>query len=177
MRLTTSSLTSLRETILTFATRSSARSFSTLSRKPNSSAYVFYSSYLCRDAHSSQSSISFAPSSFLQRNPGFAASKCFFSISSSAASTLDWGDAVSYSESGCRVDEGVVGSEEEEDEVNEASGASIPVRAFFFSTSVDLRSLTEQNKQNFIPPSSRMTNYVLLRFGDLRPDPNVSFYS
>ncbi|XP_011102071.2 sporulation protein RMD1-like, partial [Sesamum indicum] len=54
------------------------------------------------------------------------------------------------------------------------SGASIPVRAFFFSTSVDLRRLTEQNKQNFIPPSSRMTNYVVLRFGDLRLDPNVS---
>lgn len=32
----------------------------------------------------------------------------------------------------------------------------------------------EQNKQNFIPPSSRMTNYVVLRFGDLKPDPNVS---
>lgn len=32
----------------------------------------------------------------------------------------------------------------------------------------------EQNKQNFIPPSSRMTNYVVLRFGDLKLDPNVS---
>ncbi|KAL0358704.1 UNVERIFIED_CONTAM: hypothetical protein Sangu_0719800 [Sesamum angustifolium] len=173
MRLTTT-LTSLRGTILTFATRSSARSFSTISRNPNSSAYVFYSNFLCRDAHSSQSSRSFAPSSFLQRNPGFAASKCLSSISSSAASTLEWGDAVSYSEGGCGVAEGVVGSEEEEDEVNEESGASIPVRAFFFSTSVDLRRLTEQNKQNFIPPSSRMTNYVVLRFGDLRLDPNVS---
>ncbi|KAL0340779.1 UNVERIFIED_CONTAM: Sporulation protein RMD1 [Sesamum radiatum] len=173
MRLTTT-LTSLRGTILTFATRSSARSFSTISRNPNSSAYVFYSNFLCRDAHSSQSSRSFAPSSFLQRNPGFAASKCLSSISSSAASTLEWGDAVSYSEGGCGVAEAVVGSEEEEDEVNEASGASIPVRAFFFSTSVDLRRLTEQNKQNLIPPSSRMTNYVVLRFGDLRLDPNVS---
>ncbi|KAK4403847.1 Sporulation protein RMD1 [Sesamum angolense] len=173
MRLPTT-LTSLRGTILTFATRSSARSFSTISRNPNSSAYVFYSNFLFRDAHSSQSSRSFAPSSFLQRDPGFVASKCLSSISSSAASTLEWGDAVSYSEGGCGVAERVVGSEEEEDEVNEASGASIPVRAFFFSTSVDLRRLTEQNKQNFIPPSSRMTNYVVLRFGDLRLDPNVS---
>ncbi|KAL0452198.1 UNVERIFIED_CONTAM: Sporulation protein RMD1 [Sesamum latifolium] len=171
MRLTTK-LTSLRETILTFATRSSARSFFTISRNPNSSAYVFYSSFLCRDAHSSQSSRSFAPYSF-QRNPGFAASKCLSSISSSAASSPEWSDAVSYSESGCGVGEGVVGSEEEDDEVNEASGASISVRAFFFSTSVDLRRLTEQNKRNFIPPSSRMTNYVVLRFGDLRLDPNV----
>ncbi|XP_020547215.1 uncharacterized protein LOC105180133 [Sesamum indicum] len=172
MRLTTT-LTSLREAILTFSTRSSVRSFSTISRNPNSSAYVFYSNFLCRDAHSSQSGRSFARSSF-QRNPDFAASKCLSSISSSAASTLEWSDAVSYSECGCGVDEGVVRSEEQEDEVNEASGASIPVRAFFFSTSVDLRRLTEQNKQNFIPPSSRMTNYVVLRFGDLRLDPNVS---
>ncbi|CAD5331590.1 unnamed protein product [Arabidopsis thaliana] len=43
---------------------------------------------------------------------------------------------------------------------------SIPVRAYFFSTSVDLRSLIEQNKQNFIPPTSRMTNYVVLKFGN-----------
>jgi len=30
-----------------------------------------------------------------------------------------------------------------------------------------LRSLVEQNKPNFIPPASRMTNYVLLKFGNL----------
>ncbi|XP_010419956.1 PREDICTED: uncharacterized protein LOC104705617 [Camelina sativa] len=41
---------------------------------------------------------------------------------------------------------------------------SIPVRAYFFSTSVDLRSLIEHNKQNFIPPTSRMTNYAVLKF-------------
>lgn len=43
--------------------------------------------------------------------------------------------------------------------------------------SVDLKTLVEQNKQSFIPPSSRMTNYVVLRFGDLKPDPSVSFLS
>ena len=31
----------------------------------------------------------------------------------------------------------------------------------------------DQNKHNFIPPSSRMTNYVVLKFGDLC-DVNVS---
>ncbi|EPS72085.1 hypothetical protein M569_02673, partial [Genlisea aurea] len=51
---------------------------------------------------------------------------------------------------------------------------SIPVRAFFFSTSVDLKSFVDQNKQNFIPPPSRMPNYVVLRFGDPKPDPNGS---
>ena len=42
-----------------------------------------------------------------------------------------------------------------------------------FSCSVDLRSLVEQNKPNFIPPASRMTNYVLLKFGNLS-ETNVS---
>ncbi|XP_019435528.1 PREDICTED: uncharacterized protein LOC109342024 isoform X2 [Lupinus angustifolius] len=32
---------------------------------------------------------------------------------------------------------------------------------------IDLKSLVEQNKPNFVTPSSRMTNYVVLRFGDL----------
>lgn len=31
----------------------------------------------------------------------------------------------------------------------------------------------EQNKPNFIPPTSRMTNYVVLRFGNVKPEPNV----
>lgn len=35
----------------------------------------------------------------------------------------------------------------------------------------------EQNKRNFIPPTSRMTNYVVLRFGDANVEPRVSFTS
>lgn len=41
--------------------------------------------------------------------------------------------------------------------------------------SVDLKSLLEQNKLYFIPPTSRMTNYVVLRFGYAKPELNVSF--
>lgn len=82
---------------------------------------------------------------------------------------MELNDVVSGSEISGRVE--VEGLEEEEITI-EASKAYIPVRAYFFSTSVDLRSLVEQNKQNFIPPSSRMTNYVVLRFGDLKPDLN-----
>ena len=41
--------------------------------------------------------------------------------------------------------------------------------------SVDLRRLVEQNKANFIPPTSRMTNYVVLKFGELSHS-NVSFF-
>ncbi|KAL0303056.1 UNVERIFIED_CONTAM: Sporulation protein RMD1 [Sesamum radiatum] len=154
-------LTSRTKAILTVPTRASPRSLSTLSRKPNPNPNFSFSVVFRRESVSSQSSWS-----FLQRSHGFAVSKCVSSISSSATSTVEWNDAVTGSEIG-----GVVGLEEQ-DEINEASTTSIPVRAYFFSTSVDLRSLVEQNKQNFIPPSSRMTNYVVLRFGDLQPDPN-----
>lgn len=40
--------------------------------------------------------------------------------------------------------------------------------------SVDLRSLVEQNRSHFIPPTSRMTNYVVFRFGNVEADYNVS---
>ncbi|ESQ41308.1 hypothetical protein EUTSA_v10013692mg [Eutrema salsugineum] len=66
------------------------------------------------------------------------------------------GETVPYVE----VGDGNSGGLEEETKL------SLPVRAYFFSTSVDLRSLVEQNKQNFIPPTSRMTNYVVLKFGN-----------
>ncbi|KAE8702569.1 putative plastid-lipid-associated protein 12 [Hibiscus syriacus] len=59
---------------------------------------------------------------------------------------VDWNEAVSSSEVG-------------DGAVEEVTKRSIPVRAYFFSTSVDLTGLVEQNKQNFIPPTSRMTNY------------------
>ncbi|KAL8162172.1 hypothetical protein V2J09_013661 [Rumex salicifolius] len=57
-------------------------------------------------------------------------------------------------------------------DVVDPSRPAIPVRAFFFSTSVDLKGLVDQNKQNLIPPSSRMTNYAVLKFGNLRTMPN-----
>ncbi|XP_026411806.1 sporulation protein RMD1-like [Papaver somniferum] len=50
--------------------------------------------------------------------------------------------------------------------------ASIPVRSFFLSTSIDLRSLIDWNKANHIPPTSRMTNYAVLRFGDTNSNPH-----
>ncbi|KAL6501182.1 hypothetical protein OROHE_025045 [Orobanche hederae] len=148
------------------------RNLSTLAWKPNSNPKVSSYFAFCLASNSSQSCISPRTSpavSFLLREPGYAASRCISSISSSAASSVDWNDTVSGSDVNGRVE--VVGFDED-DEVNEASKSSISVRAYFFSTSVDLRSLVEQNKQNFIPPSSRMTNYVVLRFGDLKPDPN-----
>ncbi|CAH9077313.1 unnamed protein product [Cuscuta europaea] len=100
----------------------------------------------------------------------------FFSSASSSAHTVEWNDTISSSEawndgvSEARVVD--LKEEEDDDAIASAAKPSIPVRAFFFSTSVDLRSLMDQNKQNFIPPTSRMTNYVVLRFGSSKPDPN-----
>ncbi|XP_039002377.1 uncharacterized protein LOC120128823 [Hibiscus syriacus] len=76
---------------------------------------------------------------------------------------VDWNEAVSSSEVG-------------DGAVEEVTKRSIPVRAYFFSTSVDLTGLVEQNKQNFIPPTSRMTNYVVLKFGDLASSPGPGVF-
>ncbi|XVF23705.1 hypothetical protein REPUB_Repub13aG0062800 [Reevesia pubescens] len=90
--------------------------------------------------------------------------RCISSIPTPQPETMvDWNEAVSCSEVG---DGGGDDRTLEED-----TKRSIPVRAYFFSTSVDLRGLVEQNKQNFIPPTSRMTNYVVLKFGNLATSP------
>ncbi|XP_076893831.1 protein RETARDED ROOT GROWTH-LIKE-like [Bidens hawaiensis] len=58
----------------------------------------------------------------------------------------------------------------EDDVVDEDVKPSIPVKAYFFSTSVNLKELTDQNRPNYIQPTSRMTNYVVLRFGNTKPE-------
>ncbi|EXC19478.1 hypothetical protein L484_014108 [Morus notabilis] len=96
------------------------------------------------------------------RRCGFLAARCLSSSSPAPAQTLEWNVPASSPELG----DGDNGS------VDEDTWPAIPVRAYFFSTSVDLRRLLEENKANFIPPSSRMTNYVVLKFGELR-NPHV----
>ncbi|KAK4280046.1 hypothetical protein QN277_011721 [Acacia crassicarpa] len=81
--------------------------------------------------------------------------RCVSSVTS--FDNLTWNDSVSCSE----VAGGNDGTVEEDTKLH------IPVKAYFISTSVDLKSLVEQNKPNFVPPSSRMTNYVVLKFGNL----------
>ncbi|XP_022746550.1 uncharacterized protein LOC111296485 [Durio zibethinus] len=80
---------------------------------------------------------------------------------------VDWNDAVSSSEVGDVGDDNYV----DDRTLEEDTKRSIPVRAYFFSTSVDLKGLVELNKQNFIPPTSRMTNYIVLKFGNLATSP------
>ncbi|URE11633.1 hypothetical protein MUK42_24710 [Musa troglodytarum] len=49
----------------------------------------------------------------------------------------------------------------------------VPVKAYFLCTSIDLRSLQAQNATNVIRPSSRATNYVVLRYYDVKNDPQA----
>uniref|UniRef100_A0A7N0V7Z3 DUF155 domain-containing protein n=1 Tax=Kalanchoe fedtschenkoi TaxID=63787 RepID=A0A7N0V7Z3_KALFE len=97
---------------------------------------------------------------FAYGNCGFFAARCASSVSSPGI--LEWNEPVSCSE---------VGSGQNDNDVEDAK-SSVPVRAYLFSTSVDLKSLVEQNKANYIPPSSRMTNYAVFKFGTLSTDPN-----
>lgn len=42
----------------------------------------------------------------------------------------------------------------------------IPVKAYFLSTSIDLKSMQAENLTHVVPPSSRSTNYIALRYSD-----------
>ncbi|CAL2231831.1 unnamed protein product [Prunus armeniaca] len=42
----------------------------------------------------------------------------------------------------------------------------VPVKAYFLCTSINLKSMQAENLSNVIPPSSRSTNYIALRFCD-----------
>uniref|UniRef100_A0A0R0L705 DUF155 domain-containing protein n=1 Tax=Glycine max TaxID=3847 RepID=A0A0R0L705_SOYBN len=50
----------------------------------------------------------------------------------------------------------------------------IPVKAYFLSTSINLKGIQADNHRNVVPPSSRSSsNYVALRFCDFNLDSNV----
>ncbi|KAA8529379.1 hypothetical protein F0562_033822 [Nyssa sinensis] len=46
----------------------------------------------------------------------------------------------------------------------------IPVRAYFLSTSIDLKSMQAENSGNVVPPSSRSSNCIALRFCNFPPE-------
>ncbi|KAI4354521.1 hypothetical protein L6164_003374 [Bauhinia variegata] len=56
------------------------------------------------------------------------------------------------------------GAEESEETVK------IPVKAYFLSTSINLKSIQAENLRNVLPQSSRSSNYVALRFCDSNSD-------
>ncbi|OMO71918.1 hypothetical protein COLO4_27946 [Corchorus olitorius] len=61
--------------------------------------------------------------------------------------------------------DGAFVSQEEEEEAGK-----IPIKAYFLCTSIDLKSMQAENLSNILPPSSRSSNYVALRFCDFPPD-------
>ncbi|KEH41357.1 hypothetical protein MtrunA17_Chr1g0170791 [Medicago truncatula] len=154
---------------LTVRTTSLLRSFLFSSPSPNTSSYsssFTFKTFTTLSKPQSQSH-SFLlqqrehASSFITRRFHFASS-VKRRVSSSSFPALDWNDAVSCSEVDVDAD-----NVNHDGTIDHDSKPAIPVRAFFFSTSVDLKSLVEQNKPNFVTPSSRMTNYVVLKFGNL----------
>ncbi|XP_073107986.1 protein RETARDED ROOT GROWTH, mitochondrial [Elaeis guineensis] len=58
-----------------------------------------------------------------------------------------------------------VESGEEEDVVR-----YVPVKAYFLCTSINLKSMQTENACNVIPPTSRSSNYVALRYSDFPPE-------
>lgn len=50
------------------------------------------------------------------------------------------------------------------DPVKDQDFENIPVRAFFLSTSIDLKSMQAENLSYVVPPSSRSSNYIALKF-------------
>ncbi|KAJ4845897.1 hypothetical protein Tsubulata_026864 [Turnera subulata] len=115
------------------------------------------------------------PSGRLVSSTSLIAVRCISSFSSSSSSaaapphpSVDWTEPISCSELDDGPNPGGVAQNDPR--------PFIPVRAFFFSTSVDLKSLVEVNKSNFIPPTSRMTNYVVLQFGKLSQASGIGSY-
>nr|AAM61045.1 unknown [Arabidopsis thaliana] len=53
-------------------------------------------------------------------------------------------------------------------EAEEALG-KIPIKAYFLSTSIDLKAMQAENLCNVVPPTSRSTNYIALKFSDFTP--------
>ncbi|GAV61119.1 DUF155 domain-containing protein [Cephalotus follicularis] len=49
----------------------------------------------------------------------------------------------------------------------------IPVKTYFLSTSIDLKSMQAANLNNIVPPTSRTTNYIALRYCDFPPQSNA----
>ncbi|KAJ9684515.1 hypothetical protein PVL29_016806 [Vitis rotundifolia] len=136
-----------------------------LTRSSNSSRPRLFALHKTLSFHSHPSFRSPTALNFPASSAFVVPARCLSSIF--PANTLEWNEPVSCSEVGDADGEGRSLGEED-------SRTSIPVRAYFFSTSVDLRSLVEQNRPHFIPPTSRMTNYVVFRFGNLESDYNVS---
>ncbi|KAI3799782.1 hypothetical protein L1987_35085 [Smallanthus sonchifolius] len=133
--------------------------------RKNSSSFTVNT---CRFWHSSSSPITPSGYGSIGYSSNSIVARCLSHLSSSSSSpSVSAVDTMERHESGvlAEVDDSYDDGVSEED-----IKPSIPVRAYFFFTSVNLRTLVDQNRSNFIPATSRMTNYVVLRFGSTKPE-------
>ncbi|KAL9225900.1 hypothetical protein vseg_001775 [Gypsophila vaccaria] len=54
--------------------------------------------------------------------------------------------------------------------------ANVPVKAFFLSTSINLRNMQAENAGNVVPPTSRNSNFITLRFCQDHSEPTGTKY-
>ncbi|GKU99631.1 hypothetical protein SLEP1_g12446 [Rubroshorea leprosula] len=52
----------------------------------------------------------------------------------------------------------------------EEKTSKIPIKAYFLCTSIDLKRLQAENLSNIVPPTSRSSNYIALRYYDFPPE-------
>ncbi|KAH7677838.1 hypothetical protein IHE45_07G109100 [Dioscorea alata] len=88
----------------------------------------------------------------------------------SSGPELEWREDQQHTPVSCSEDEGCQDHLLEVQQ--EKQSRFIPVKAYFLCTGIDLKSLQAQNAFNVIPPTSRATNYVVLRFYDIKAEPH-----
>ncbi|KAK1270600.1 hypothetical protein QJS04_geneDACA023494 [Acorus gramineus] len=98
--------------------------------------------------------------------------RAFSSSSLSSDQEVEWKELTQEQPLGCSASEGEGGEDVYREHLlevqQEKQSRFIPVKAYFLSTSIDLRGLQNQNAFNVIPPSSRATNYIVLRYYDVK---------
>ncbi|XP_062232426.1 protein RETARDED ROOT GROWTH, mitochondrial-like [Phragmites australis] len=57
-----------------------------------------------------------------------------------------------------------------QDEEDEGLVRYIPVKAYFLSTSIDLKSMQAEDGSDIVPPSTRLLNYIALRYSEFPPE-------
>ncbi|CAD6236644.1 unnamed protein product [Miscanthus lutarioriparius] len=57
-----------------------------------------------------------------------------------------------------------------QEEEDEGPARYIPVKAYFLSTSIDLKSMQAEHGNDIVPPSTRSLNYIALRYSEFPPE-------
>ncbi|KAL5553700.1 hypothetical protein UlMin_041101 [Ulmus minor] len=119
------------------------------------------------------------PSTSLPRNPNnpfrllrpsLKPSSIFLSLRTFSALPSRVSIDISDFDSGSRYDDQEYEFSAKEDEER----GKIPVKAYFLSTSINLKSMQRENLSNVVPPTSRSSksNYIALRYFDIPSDTN-----